>query len=97
MVNAVGLAVRHISSGCARVRFAPLINHDFWTFTPANRASSYPNRYHVRFGPAENPAVSVREDGLFNVHYVHMAAELWIDSTDGWLAVVDGKSRVRNG
>ncbi len=71
----------------------PLINHDFWTFTPANRASSYLNRYHVRFGPAENPAVSVREDGLFNVHYVHMAAELWIDSTDGWLAVVDGKSQ----
>jgi hypothetical protein len=70
-----------------------LINHDFWTFTPANRSSSYLNRYHVRFGPAENPAVSVREDGLFNVHYVHMAAELWLDSTDGWLAVVDGKTQ----
>jgi hypothetical protein len=68
-------------------------NHDFWTFTPANRASSYLNRYHVRFGPAENPAVSVRDDGLFAVHYVHMAAELWLDSTEGWLAVVDGASR----
>lgn len=68
-------------------------NHDFWTFTPANRLSSYLNRYHVRFGPAENPAVSVREDGLFAVHYVHMAAELWLDSTEGWLAVIDGKSR----
>src|SRR5579859_7583234 len=69
------------------------MNHDFWTYTPANRSSSYLNRYHVRFGPAENPAVSVREDGLFAVHYVHMAAELWLDSTDGWLAVVDGKSQ----
>lgn len=69
------------------------INHDFWTFTPANPSSSYLNRYHVRFGPAENPAVGVRDDGLFNVHYVHMAAELWIDSTAGWLAVVDGSSR----
>ena len=69
------------------------MNHDFWTFTPANRSSSYLNRYHVRFGPAENPAVSVREDGLFSVHYVHMAAELWLDSTEGWLAVVDGKSQ----
>ena len=68
-------------------------NHDFWTFTPANRSSSYLNRYHVRFGPAENPAVSVRDDGLFVVHYVHMAAELWLDSTEGWLAVVDGSSR----
>jgi hypothetical protein len=68
------------------------VNHDFWTFTPANPASSYLNRYHVRFGPAENPAVSVRDDGLFVVHYIHMAAELWLDSTNGWLAVVDGSS-----
>jgi hypothetical protein len=68
-------------------------NHDFWTFTPASESSSYLNRYHVRFGPAENSAVSVRHDGLFVVHYVHMAAELWLDSTAGWLAVVDGNSR----
>jgi hypothetical protein len=68
-------------------------NRDFWTFTPANRSSSYLNRYHVRFGPAENPAASVRDDGLFILHYVHMAAELWLDSTEGWLAVVDGSSR----
>jgi len=68
-------------------------NQNFWTFTPANPASSYLNRYHVRFGPAQNSAVGVRDDGLFTVHYVHMAAELWLDSTDGWLAVVDGNSR----
>jgi hypothetical protein len=68
-------------------------NHDFWTFTPANPSSSYLNRYHVRFGPAENPAVYVRDDGFFTVHYIHMAAELWLDSTDGWLAVVDGASK----
>ena len=71
---------------------SPPINHDFWTFTSANSSSSYLNRYHVRFGPAENPAASVRDDGLFALHYVHMAAELWLDSTDGWLAVVDGSS-----
>jgi hypothetical protein len=68
-------------------------NHNFWTFTPANPSSSYLNRYHVRFGPAENPAVSVRDDGLFALHYVHFAAELWLDSTAGWLAVVDGDTR----
>ena len=72
---------------------AAQMNHDFWTFVPANPTSSYLNRYHVRFGPAENPAVSVREDGFFTVHYVHMAAELWLDSSEGWLAVVDGKSQ----
>lgn len=69
------------------------MNHDFRTYAPANPASSYLNRYHVRFGPAENPSASVREDGLFSVHYAHMAAELWLDSTAGWLAVVDGSSR----
>jgi hypothetical protein len=69
------------------------MNHDFRTFTPANPASSYLNRYHVRFGPAENRAVSIRDDGLFSVHYVHQAAELWLDTTAGWLAVVDGSSR----
>jgi hypothetical protein len=69
------------------------INRDFHTFTPVNPASSYLNRYHVRFGTAENSAVSIREDGLFELHYVHMAAELWLDSTAGWLAVVDGSSK----
>ena len=68
-------------------------NHDFWTFAPANPASSYLNRYHVRFGPAENSAASVRDDGLFALHYVHLAAELWLDSTAGWLAVVDGSAK----
>jgi len=68
-------------------------SHNFWTFTPANPSSSYLNRYHVRFGPAENPAVSVRNDGLFALHYVHLAAELWLDSTPGWLAVVDADTR----
>ena len=69
------------------------MNHDFHAFAPANPASGYLNRYHVRFGPAENPAASIRDDGLFELHYVHMAAELWLDSTAGWLAVVDGSSR----
>jgi hypothetical protein len=68
-------------------------NPDIWGFTPANPSSAYLNRYHVRFGPAENPAASVRNDGLFSVHYAHWAAELWIDSVAGWLAVVDGSSR----
>jgi hypothetical protein len=71
----------------------PRFNRDFWTFTPANPSSSYLNRYHVRFGPAQNPAVRVRSDGLFTVHYVHVAAELWLDSKEGWVAVVDGTTR----
>lgn len=69
------------------------MNRNFWTFTPVNPSSSYLNHYHVRFGPAENRAVSVREDGLFVVHYAYLAAELWLDSTAGWLTLVDGNAR----
>jgi hypothetical protein len=68
-------------------------NRNMWGFSKANPSSSYLNQYHVRFGPAENTAVRVRENGLFAVHYVPLAAELWLDSKDGWLTVVDGDSR----
>lgn len=68
-------------------------NRNFWGFTRANPSSSYLNQYHVKFGPAENSAAQVRRNGLFAVHYVPLAAELWLDSKDGWLAVVDGESR----
>jgi hypothetical protein len=67
-------------------------NSDFWAFTPSNPQSSYLNRYHVRFGPAENPAASVRADGVFALHYAHVATEFWLDSKSGWLAVVDGST-----
>jgi hypothetical protein len=67
-------------------------NPNFWAFTPINPQSNYLNRYHVRFGPAENPAASVRDDGLFALHYAHMATEFWLDSTAGWLAVVDAST-----
>jgi hypothetical protein len=68
-------------------------NKNFWGFTKTNPSSSYLNQYHVKFGPAENTAAQVRSNGLFAVHYKPLAAELWIDSKDGWLAVVDGDSR----
>jgi hypothetical protein len=68
-------------------------NHEFWGFAPSNRSSGYLNRYHVRFGPAENPAATVRDDGVVSVRYAHLAAEFWVDTTEGWLAIVDGSSR----
>ena len=67
-------------------------NKNFWAFTATNSTSSYLNQYHVKFGPAENSAAQVRPNGLFAVHYVPLAAELWVDSKEGWLAVVDGDS-----
>jgi hypothetical protein len=68
-------------------------NRDFWAFTPANPSSGYLNRYHVRSGPAESHSASVRDDGLFALRYAYIGRELWLDSRDGWLAVVDAGSR----
>lgn len=68
-------------------------NKNIWGFTRTNSSSSYLNQYHVKFGPAENAAAQVRPDGLFAVHYMPLAAELWIDSKDGWLAVIDGDTQ----
>lgn len=67
-------------------------NRDFWTFTPANPSSGYLNRYHVRSGPAEAHTLSVRDDGLFALRYAPILRELWLDSHDGWVAVVDGST-----
>jgi len=68
-------------------------NPDIWGFTPANPSSGYLNRYHVRTGPAENPSANVRDDGIFSLHYSHVASEFWIDSPGDWVAVVDGGNR----
>ena len=65
-------------------------NKNFWGFTATNSSSSYLNQYFVKFGPAENSAAQVRANGLFAVHYMPLAAELWVDSKEGWLAMVDG-------
>jgi hypothetical protein len=68
-------------------------NRNFWAFSKANPSSAYLDQYHVKFGPAENSAPQVRASGIFALHYVPLAAELWLDSKDGWLAVVDGDTR----
>jgi hypothetical protein len=67
-------------------------NRDFWTFTQANPSSGYLNRYHVRSGPAEPLTISIRDDGFFALRYAYIARELWLDSHDGWLAVVDAST-----
>ena len=59
-------------------------NTKFWGVTALNSASAYLNGYHVRTGPAENPAFSV-SDGTFRVHWNDIMQEVWIDSpTGGW-------------
>jgi hypothetical protein len=63
----------------------------FWGVTSLNPNSAYPNGYHVRTGPVDNPAFQV-SDGTLRVHWNDITQEVWIDSPDGWLAAVDGSS-----
>jgi len=72
-------------------------NQNFWAFSRTNSSSSYLNRYHVKFGRRENTAAQVRENGLFALHYVPLAAELWLDSKDGWLAYGGWRQPLRDG
>lgn len=67
-------------------------NHDLWAYTPRNPSSRFPDGMHVRYGLAHGPAFSV--DGeLFRLHWTWFGNEVWLDSTAGWLAVVDKSSR----
>jgi hypothetical protein len=64
-------------------------NHDFWAYAPLNPRSSYLNGYHVRDGLANDPSFSVK-DGLFRLNWRYLENEVWLDSTAGWIALVDG-------
>jgi hypothetical protein len=60
-------------------------NKDIWGFSSANPTSAYVNRYHVRFGPAENSAAKIGEDGVLSVHYSHQRQSYgWIRGMAGW-------------
>jgi hypothetical protein len=66
-------------------------NHDFWAITPVNPNSGYLLGYHVRDGLANDPSFNVK-DGLFRLHWKYIESEVWVDSTAGWVAIVDGAS-----
>lgn len=67
-------------------------NRNFWAFTPINPSSAYDDGYHARLGPSNDPAYSVK-GGLFALHWLYFEREVWLDSTDSWVAVVDGSTR----
>ena len=65
---------------------------DFWAFTPVNPHSAYPDGYRVRNGLADDPSYSVH-DGMFQLHWLYLENEVWLDSDSGWLAVVDDSTK----
>jgi hypothetical protein len=67
-------------------------NRDFWAFTPANPASVFNRRFDAHAGPIDHPSYSVQDNNLFALHWGYMEGEVGVDSTAGWVAVVDGLS-----
>ncbi len=91
--HSIGWSVQSVSQyNLADAKQPDGYNHDLWAFTPVNPHSAYLDSYHVRDGLANDPSYSVK-DGLFRVHWKYVESEVWIDSTAGWLAVVDGASK----
>jgi hypothetical protein len=76
----------------ADVRDPAKYNRNFWAFTPVNSSSAYFTGYQVRNGLADDPSFKV-SDGLFKLHWAYLENEVWLDSTAGWLAVVDADSQ----
>ncbi len=67
-------------------------NRNFWAFTQIDPATSYFGGYQVRSGLADDPSFAVSDD-LFKLHWMYLENEVWLDSTGGWVAVVDGDSQ----
>ncbi len=66
-------------------------NKNFWAFTPVNPDSAYFTGFQVRAGLADDPSFEVK-DGLFRLHWLYLQNEVWLDSTAGWVAVLDRAS-----
>jgi hypothetical protein len=67
-------------------------NHDFWAFVPVNPQGAYADGYRVRNGLADDPSYAVH-DGMFQLHWLYLENEVWLDSNAGWLAVVDDSTQ----
>ncbi len=67
-------------------------NRDFWAFTLANPASVFNRRFDAHAGPIDHPSYGVLDNNLFALHWKYMEGEVGVDSTAGWVTVVDGTS-----
>jgi hypothetical protein len=67
-------------------------NRNFWAFTPANPASAFNRRFDAHTGPIDHPSYGIQSNSLFALHWSYLEGEVGVDSTAGWVAVVDGLS-----
>ncbi|MFQ5870233.1 MAG: DUF4380 domain-containing protein [Candidatus Zixiibacteriota bacterium] len=67
---------------------------DFWAYCPINPDSMFPRGFNYMFGQVHHPSFSIDETGrLFRVHYRYLVGKVGLDSSAGWLAVVNRTRR----
>jgi hypothetical protein len=88
-------SIWEVSQLDARTPDAPdTFEDDFWAYCPVNPRSCFPAGYHPMFGLVNHPSFSLDPSGrLLRVHYRYQVGKVGLDSTAGWLAAVNRRTR----
>jgi hypothetical protein len=64
-------------------------------YVPINPKSLYPQGYTHIYGDARHPSDTVIDGGrLLKIHYLYRVGKVGVDSSAGWMAVVNGQKNI---
>lgn len=70
-------------------------NPDLYMYVPINPHSAYPAGYTHIYGDARHPSDEVIDGGrLLRIHYLYRVGKVGLDSSAGWMAVVNGQKNI---
>lgn len=70
-------------------------NPDLYMYVPINPRSIYPDGYTHIYGDARHPSDEVIDHGrLLRIHYLYRVGKVGLDSSAGWMAIVNGQKRI---
>jgi hypothetical protein len=70
-------------------------NPELYMYVPINPHSAYPNGYTHIYGDARHPSDEVIDGGrLLRIHYLYRVGKVGVDSSAGWMAVVNGQKNI---
>jgi hypothetical protein len=70
-------------------------NPDLYMYVPINPKSIYPDGYTHIYGDAKHPSDEVIDGGrLLRIHYLYRVGKVGLDSSAGWMAVVNGQKNI---
>ena len=70
-------------------------NPELYAYVPINPKSIYPGGFNHIYGDARHPSDEVVDDGrVLRIHYLYRVGKVGVDSSAGWLAVVNGQKDI---